>query len=80
MTLEGKLKKAAIIAAVDISLKRMGNSPERCARNLMELGNSAYPGRLTKREQTEFLSHFMAVCKNKNIPEARALFIHIFFE
>jgi hypothetical protein len=39
MLLEMKLKKAAMLAALDITLARMQKSPERCARNLLELGS-----------------------------------------
>ena len=40
LTLENKLKKVAVCAAVDITLRGKDRSPERCARNLLELGES----------------------------------------
>lgn len=78
MTLESKLRQAAVIAAVDINLKRIGKSPERCARNIMEVALSAYPNKLLKKEQEIFQCSLLALCKAGNAQEARALFIHNF--
>jgi hypothetical protein len=73
-----RLKKAAVTAALDIRLARMRRSPERCARNLMELGLSAFPDKLTKDEQMILLQKFMIVCKNRDIIKARELFFASF--
>lgn len=78
MTLEGKLRKVAVIAAVDISLKRIGRSPERCARNLIELGTNAYPNALSKKDQVILYSTLLCICEANNTQGAKELFIKTF--
>lgn len=73
-----RLKKAAVTAALDIRLARIHRSPERCARNLMELGLSAFPDRLTKDEQFILLQKFMMLCKSHDAIKARELFLASF--
>jgi hypothetical protein len=73
-----KVKKAAVTAALDIRLARMHRSPERCARNLMELGICAFPGKLTKDEQLLLQQEFMLLCRNRDIIKARELFFASF--
>jgi len=80
MLLESKIKQAAILAAVDIRLKKIKHSPERCSRNLLELGIIAYPGKLSKQEQSVFLEQLMNFCKNENSAEAKNLFINTFLK
>lgn len=80
MLLESKIKQAAILAAVDIQLKKRKLSPKRCSRNLLELGMIAYPGKLSKEEQSVFQEQLMNYCRNENGNEARALFINTFLE
>lgn len=74
-----RIKKAAVTAALDIRLARMLRSPERCARNLMELGIGAYPDKLTKDEQLILQQRFLILCKNRDIIKARELFLASFF-
>lgn len=76
--LENRLKQVALNAAVDISLRRMKKSPERCTRNLVELGMSAYPDQLTKEETNEFSQKLLTVCKQGDCQEARELFFRTF--
>lgn len=78
MLVEGKLKKVALIAAVDISLKRISKSPERCARNLLELGLSAYPDKVLKEEQAQLYTKLLILCKNGDAQETKNLFITTF--
>lgn len=78
MLLEMKLKKAAIIAALDIALSRMQKSPERCARNLMELGHTTYPGRLNKEQQCEMSQLLLELCKKGDTAGTRELFLSAF--
>lgn len=78
MLVEGKLKRVALIAAVDISLKRINKSPERCARNLLELGLNAYPDKLLKKDQSDFYNKLLALCKSEEIQEVRTLFLTTF--
>jgi hypothetical protein len=73
-----ELKKVALLAAVDIRLTRLRKSPERCARNLMELGLSAFPDKLTKKEQTAASKEMLTVCKSSDVLKARELFSRIF--
>jgi hypothetical protein len=75
MLLEMKLKKAAIIAALDITLARMQKSPERCARNLLELGLTTYPGKLDKKRQGEMSQLLLELCKKGDAAGARELFL-----
>lgn len=78
MLLEMRLKKAAVIAALDISLKRMYRSPERCARNLMELGLGAFPDKLSAREQSAVLEELLSICKSGDAAKVRELFFTCF--
>lgn len=78
MMLEVKLKQAALKAAVDISLRRMKKSPERCARNLVELGITAYPDKISKKDRQNFYQKLLDICKSEDIEEARKLFFETF--
>jgi hypothetical protein len=78
MMLEVKLKQAALKVAVDISLKRMKKSPERCARNLIELGTTAYPDKIPKKDHQNFYQKLLDICKSEDIEEARKLFFETF--
>lgn len=73
-----RIKKAAVTAALDIRLARMLRSPERCARNLMELGLNAYPDRIPKEEELILLQSFMEICRAKDVIKARELFFASF--
>ncbi len=75
MLLEMKLKKAAIIAALDITLARMQKSPERCARNLLELGLTTYPGKLNKKQQNEMSQILLELCRKGDAVGAREIFL-----
>jgi len=72
------LKRTALLVALDLSLKRMKRSPERCARNLIELGLTAYPDRLSKKEQSEIMSELMRACKSEDASKVRELFLDTF--
>lgn len=74
MTLEFKLKKAMLTSAVDIIVKGAGKSPERCARNLIELGEKAFPNILTKSQQKVLYSELLELCKKNDISKAKDLF------
>lgn len=78
MMLENRLKQVALNVAVDISLKRRKKSPERCTRNLIELGMSAFPDQLTHEEINEFSQKLLMVCKNGDYQETRELFFNTF--
>ncbi len=73
-----RLKKAAVTVALDIRLAGIVRSPERCARNLLELGLSTFPNQLTKEEQSILLQKFITVCKNQDKIKARELFFASF--
>jgi hypothetical protein len=75
MLLEMKLKKAAMLAALDITLARMQKSPERCARNLLELGLTTYPGRLNKEQQYEMYQLLLELCKKGDTAGTRDIFL-----
>ncbi|MDF2540218.1 MAG: hypothetical protein K0S76_3239 [Herbinix sp.] len=72
------IKKTAIMAALDIRLARMHRSPERCARNLMELGQASYPDKLSEKERLDIFQKLVSCCKSKNFHEARNIFIKNF--
>ncbi len=78
MLIDGKVKKVALMAAVDFCLKKTSQSPKRCARNLIELGISAYPGRIDKSEQNELYQKFLDFFENNDISSARGLFTSVF--
>lgn len=78
MMLEVKLKQTALKVAVDISLRRMKKSPERCARNLVELGTTAYPDKISKKDRQNFYQKLLDICKSEDIEEARKLFFYTF--
>ena len=78
MTLELKLKLAALNAAVDITLKGMKKSPERCARNLVELGVSAFPNFLNEKEKDILYDKILVICKNVDFIAAKELFFQSF--
>lgn len=78
MMLESRLKQAALMVAVDICLKRLNKSPERCAKKLMELGSSAYPDRILKRDYQDFYEKFLAACKGEDMDSVRTLFLSIY--
>jgi len=78
MTLEYKLKKAALYAAVDIALHRMHRSPERCARNLIELGVASFPSKIKKGEINAKYQEFLTVCQTSDAETVRELFFKVF--
>lgn len=78
MLLDGKIKRAALLTAVDICLRRMNHSPKRCARNLIELGTSAYPEKISKAEKGDLYCQLLYLFENGDIPAARALFSSVF--
>lgn len=78
-TLEYKLKRAALSVAVDITLRGKDRSPERCARNLMELGGTVRP-QLTKEQRAGAYEQLLAACRTQTFTDCRALFISLFLE
>lgn len=80
MILEARIKQTALLAAVDICLKRAKRAPLRSARNLTELGLVAYPNKLTKKERNDFHTQVLQLCKDNNYPDAKQLFIDTFIQ
>jgi len=80
MILESKIKLAALLVAVNISFKRIKKCPERCARNLMEIGINTFPNKITKKQYDNFSQKLILLCKNNDAQGARELFIQIFFQ
>ena len=76
--LESKLKRAALSAAVDVALKNLKKSPERCARNLVELGTSAFPNRINNQEKDVLYHGLLNLCKNVDADGAKELFSKYF--
>ncbi len=78
MTLELKLKRAALNAAVDIALKGLKKSPERCARNLIELGTTAFPDAVNKADKEILYDKLLYLCKKIDTEAAKELFFSTF--
>lgn len=78
MTLELKLKRAVLNCAVDITLKRIQRSPERCARNLIELGLAAHPKKMGKAEIEAFYGTLLQMCKSGDCQGVREAFFQTF--
>lgn len=76
--LEARLKQAAINTAVDVSRKRMKKSPERCARNLLELAATAYPDKVTRKDRQELYFKLLDICKREAPEEAKDLILQAF--
>ena len=74
MTLEFKLKKAALNKAVDITLKGINKSPERCARNLIELGLAAFPNSISDTDKDKLYRKLVEVCKKVDVEAVKELF------
>ena len=62
MTLEVRLKQAALKTAVTITLGGLEKAPERCARTLMELGRAAFPERV-KAEAVSYTHLFLVATR-----------------
>jgi len=80
MILETKIKQAVLLVAVDINFKRIKKSPERCARNLMELGMNTFPNKIDQNQYNNFSQKLVLLCKNSDAQGVRELFIQIFFQ
>lgn len=66
------------MAVLDIRLARMHRSPERCARNLMELGQASFPDKLSEEERLDIFQKLVAYCRSQDFHDARDLFIETF--
>lgn len=73
LRLERKIKKAALTAAIDFSQTRMNKSPERYARNLIELATSTYPGSITKEEELELFHKIIEFTRLQEVNKIREL-------
>lgn len=78
MLLNGKLKRIALLAAVDVCLKRTSKSPKRCARNMIELGTSAFPGKITEAQKSELYDKLLSYFESNDASAARELFSSVF--
>ena len=76
---DSKIKRTALMVAVDICLRKGKNSPKRCARNLVELGMTAYPDKLSTKEQTDLYQSLIIAITELNTPDVHNLFSHSFF-
>lgn len=78
MSLESKLKYAALNAAVDFTLKGAKKSPGRCARNLIELGTTAFPEIAQKTDKDLLYKKLLELCVKTETTEAKNLFFSVF--
>ncbi|MDF2567525.1 MAG: hypothetical protein K0R90_981 [Oscillospiraceae bacterium] len=77
-SLESKLKKIALNLAIDALLRSAQRSPQRCARNLVELGSSAYPNALNKEQLQELSVDLLVLCKNHQPQKTKERFFSAF--
>jgi len=78
MTLEKKLKNATLNFALDIILKRSKKSPERCARNMIELGILNFPESVEKMNKEVLYKKFLNSCKSLELSQIKIVFFDIF--
>ncbi len=78
MILDRKLKQVALLAAADICLRKMNQSPKRCARNLVELGTTAYPDKLSSLEKSVLYHHLLSSFEMGDISAAKEYFTSAF--
>ena len=76
--LEEKLKKTALSAAIDLSIKRYQKAPARCARNLIELANASFDTHLTKTETVSLYQALVASLEQKDAQTVKRLFFQRF--
>lgn len=76
--MESKLKRAVLLIAMDSILKNAQYSPDRCARNLIDLGVKAYPSLFTPEEQKKLQSKFAKLCRNCEAKEIKEAFLTCF--
>lgn len=78
MTLEVRLKQAALKTAVTITLGGLEKAPERCARTLMELGRAAFPERVKAEEEPSALRRLLKACRELDAPAVWRVFVEIY--
>ena len=78
MTLEVRLKQAALKTAVTITLDALETAPERCARTLMELGRAAFPERVKAEEELSALHRLLEACRGLDAPAVWRVFVEIY--
>lgn len=78
MLLDRNLKRVALLVAVDIRLRKVSNSPKRCARNMIELGISAYPNKISQSEKNNLYRDLLTFFEKDDLPAAKALFSSVF--
>ena len=78
MTLENKLKNSGLNIALDIILKRVKKSPERCARNIIELGFSSFPNSINTINKDELYNKILSFCKSLDTDAIKKLFFQSF--
>lgn len=71
MTLEIKLKKALLTVAVDKIIKGADQSPERCVRSLIELGEKAFPNRLNASQMKDLHKSMLMLCKKNELDQMK---------
>lgn len=77
-SLEIKLKTVALDIKLDNILRDIAKSPERCARNLIELGKSASPQKMTRIEYKLLYNEFLKLCASSDTKGAKKQFFRHF--
>ena len=78
MTLEVRLKQAALKTAVTITLGGLEKAPARCARTLRELGRAAFPDRVKAEEEPAALRRLLKACRELDAPAVWRVFVEIY--
>lgn len=74
-----KFKYISIDKTLNITLRNMQKSPERCTRNLLELG-LAISNKKYDLVQQKLYPEFLELCKNNDKTAVKELFFSYFLE
>lgn len=74
-----KFKYIAIDKTLNIILRNMQKSPERCSRNLLELG-ATINSKNYNLQQQKLYPEFLELCKNNDKTAVKDLFCSYFLE
>ena len=77
MPLDLQIKLVAFKIAMDVTLKGMNRSPERCTRNLLELIESSYPEKIDFYDKDALYATILGYCKNSDSKTAKETILNI---
>lgn len=77
--MSNKVKNIALDKMISIILRNSDKSPERCTRNLLELGSTLRKDSSKAKDCTIYQA-FLELCKHNEINQIKELFYHIFID